>query len=211
MDQHNSITDTNAHTIAELAREANKHSEIMTLDGQLHVVHSDRLKVTALRPASELFAPPPPRIRESVRADAKQSFIDYLKDFDPAQNRLPEDADTLAHIQPLGDPHIFANLATNSFTGIIDYHSAAPATCDHQVVLKLQFSEEWKRWTAISNKLMPQADFARFLEENSSDISVPSGADLLEIASDLSAARKVDFRSAVRLDNGSQKDRKSVV
>ena len=34
---------------------------------------------------------------------------------------------------------------------------------------------------------------------------MPSGAELLEIASDLSAARKVDFRSAVRLDNGSQK------
>ena len=51
-------------------------------------------------------------------------------------------------------------------------------------------------------KTMKQADFAKFIEDNLPDIAEPNGSDLLIISRSLEAKKKVDFESAVRLDNG---------
>ncbi|MCH1933271.1 YfdQ family protein, partial [Shewanella sp. A25] len=77
-------------------------------------------------------------------------------------------------------------------TAIVDYHAPDKAAHGaHVAAMALPYSEEWKAWTAIDGKLMPQREFARFIEENAVDVVAPSGADLLEVVRDLQAVRKV--------------------
>lgn len=94
---------------------------------------------------------------------------------------------------------LFADITGNSIKSLIDYHGPGdPKHVAHVATMALPFSEEWKTWTAINGRLMPQLDFARFLEENAADVAAPSGADLLEACRDLQAVRKVNFKKAVR-------------
>lgn len=94
---------------------------------------------------------------------------------------------------------LFADIAANSIVAQIDYHSPDKAAqIAHRATLTLPFSEEWRLWTEISGRLKEQLEFARFIEENASDIRAPAAADLLEAVRDLQAHRKVSFIKAVR-------------
>jgi uncharacterized protein YfdQ (DUF2303 family) len=128
----------------------------------------------------------PARIQAHPKITSKGSFGDYVRQFSEPGAR------------------IYADLAGGKFVAVLDhaFNASTPSRNLHQATFALQLSEEWKRWSEIDKKLMPQADFARWLEENMADISVPAGADILEIVRDMSAVRKVDFSSAVRLQNG---------
>lgn len=128
------------------------------------------------------------RIKQNVRIDVKDSFVEYVQAFGDDATR------------------IFADLGANRFVAQIDYHvdNGNVGAVEHVATYGLQQSEQWLRWAGISGKLMGQSDFVRFLEENCADISVPDTATLLEICRDFSAKRKVDFREAVRLDNGAR-------
>jgi uncharacterized protein YfdQ (DUF2303 family) len=183
-----------AQAIIEAARESSGVSPVMPRDGREFIVHSDRAEIREITSPSWL-PPAPARIRAHVRADHKASFTEYLAAF----------ADISADPSGgwIGKPIIFADIKLATMTGVLDYHGrGAPTNCDHKATLKLQYSEEWARWSAMSGKLVPQAEFARFLEENAADVLAPSGADLLEICRDMSATKKVDFRQAVNLSNG---------
>ncbi|WP_262983356.1 amine dehydrogenase large subunit [Paracoccus mutanolyticus] len=56
-------------------------------------------------------------------------------------------------------------------------------------------SEEFSRWDEMEGKIHPQAEFARFLEENSVDIGFPEAGTMIEISRDLSTVGQV-FGSA---------------
>lgn len=128
-----------------------------------------------------MIVPAPVRIRQGVTIQTTDSLVDYV-------NRFKTD-----------DTILFADISSNSISARIDYHAPTEAAhLDHTANLILPYSEEWKTWTGASGRLIGQLDFARFLEENSVDITAPSGADLLETCRDLQAHRKVDFRKAVR-------------
>lgn len=183
-----------AQAIIEAARESSDINRVELPDGRAFIVHSDRAEVREITSPS-WQKPAPDRIAAHVRIDHKASFIEYLAGF----------AETGANASSgaIGSPLIFADIKAATMTGVLDYHARQRATnCDHKATLKLQHSEEWNRWAGISGKLKPQAEFARFLEENHADILAPSGADLLEICRDMSATKKVDFRQAVNLSNG---------
>lgn len=95
---------------------------------------------------------------------------------------------------------------TGTFGAIIDYPHAGetgtPKWGEHRSHLNLQTTPEWTRWMEHNNKTKGQTEFAEFLEDNSCDIIQPSGADLLEVALTLQAAKSVNFRQATRLQNG---------
>jgi uncharacterized protein YfdQ (DUF2303 family) len=179
----NDIAQT-AMQIATLAREGVLHKIDLRDGRQLALVHK-HFELKEVAGKSIAYGEAPPRIRASVTLTTADSFVDYLRDFGQGQSRG------------------FASLEKDRIEARLDYHTGGSANfCEHAVALQLQRSEEWRRWDGVSKQLMPQADFARFLEENLGDIERPSGADVLEIVRDLSATQKVDFRSAVRLDNG---------
>lgn len=121
---------------------------------------------------------------------------------------------------------LFADIQKSVIVGAIDYHHAPAITLSevqekdkptsftraetpvarlgsHNVTLALQYSEEWKRWTGMNEKLVEQVDFADFLEENGYDVIDPSGAQLLELCRDIHASSGATVRKVVR--NGAVK------
>jgi uncharacterized protein YfdQ (DUF2303 family) len=134
----------------------------------------------------EQFLPSPLHISEHVSLQDADSFIAYVNDFKTAElSRL------------------FFDVDQEEFLGVLDYHAVdAPAWCAHQASFKPRRSEEFKIWMANNRKVMPQVDFARFLEENLPDVVEPNSADLLAVALTFEAKKSVDFSSGVRLASG---------
>ncbi len=93
-----------------------------------------------------------------------------------------------------------------SVMATLDYHddSKSPTHCAHKAVYNLQTTPEWDLWNQFSSEPMSQGKFARFLEDNLPDIADPPGADLLEMATSFEASTKVQFKSSMRLEDGSR-------
>lgn len=100
---------------------------------------------------------------------------------------------------------IFADVESGRVQSVIDFIALdnTPAHKAQRCVYDAPFSEEWKRWTAISGKQHNQEAFALFIEENRDDVVTPDGATMLELAKTLDAKKKVTFKSGIRLDDGS--------
>jgi uncharacterized protein YfdQ (DUF2303 family) len=101
---------------------------------------------------------------------------------------------------------IFIGQTTGQTTAVLDYDEpAAPAWRRHWAKFNPAFTVEWKRWIEKNEIWQDQRTFAEFIENNVADITKPSGADMLEIASTLEAKTAVEFKSGVRLDNGTHR------
>ncbi len=181
------MQETNLGVIADLAKQADAKI-ITTEDGREFALFHNEMTLKDVTPPG--FVPAQADIiKQAVTLTAKDSFIEYVADFATPNTR------------------IFADLPNARFLAVIDFHEAenpdAPsAPLAHRANLALKVSEEWSRWSGISGKLMAQALFVRFLEENMGDIEEPSGADILELAKDFSALRKVSFSQAYRSQTG---------
>jgi uncharacterized protein YfdQ (DUF2303 family) len=79
---------------------------------------------------------------------------------------------------------------------------AGPGWGDFRASIEFRPTPQWAKWTGIDGKMLPQATFAEFIEDNLADIADPAGARMLEIATHLEATRTVNFKSAMRLSNG---------
>lgn len=176
---------TNADAVAELARAGVVKPEILkTVSGRellvLPVAGGGATHVDVTEDDAQT-APKPGWIDQRVVVQTTDSLIDYVNRFKGAESVL------------------FADIQASRIVGGLDYHGPeAAARVAHRVTLDLPFSIEWKTWTEIDGVLMPQLEFARFLEENAADIVAPDAADLLEVCRDLQARRKVNFTKAVR-------------
>jgi uncharacterized protein YfdQ (DUF2303 family) len=112
--------------------------------------------------------------------------------------------DWLAYWNRFADQHstAFFDVQAARLIGVMDYHSPSSADwCRHQVVYECPVTPEWQRWKNNDGKRMNQAEFARFIEDAIPDITDPSGAEMLEIATSLQVHNKSFFRQAMRLDN----------
>jgi uncharacterized protein YfdQ (DUF2303 family) len=134
----------------------------------------------------ESFLPVPIAARSVVSTRTVKSLVDFT-----AMHKMEGTA-------------IFADVESGKVEAVIDYLSAsnAPTHKAMRCVYMAPFSEEWKRWTAISGKQMSQEAFSLFIEENRDDVVTPDGATMLELAKNLDAKKKVTFKSGLRLDNG---------
>lgn len=134
----------------------------------------------------------PIRIASTVNATSHTSFITYFNRF----------ADS--------DSTIFVDYEKKAFLGILDYHndsheanaSPEPRHCVHKVAYNCPLTPEAKRWLDADGKPMSQFDFAQFIETGALEIIEPAAAEMLEVALTLQAANSVNFRSAIRLQNG---------
>lgn len=172
--------------IIDAARDGVLH-RLTSADGREFVIlrDGDGQRLQEIIPITKAL---PDHTVQAVRIDAKESLVAYVQAYSSG-----------------AETRIFANLGKNQFVAVLDYHNqGGPGACDHRAVFELQESEQWQRWKAISGKLMGQADFVRFLEENCADIAAPSAGELHEICRDFSAKRRVDFREAVRLESGAR-------
>lgn len=156
-----------------------------TLDGGKHpfVVMPDGAFALDL----ERYLPQPVRIKDVRSFFDLASFINYVNAFKASQ--------TL----------IFADNITPNIVALMDYHLPdSPSWCSHKAEYAPRLTTEWMAWSKHEKTVFPQAVFAEFIEDNIADVVSPSGAELLEIAKSLEAKKNLDFKSAVRLSDGTQ-------
>lgn len=114
------------------------------------------------------------------------------------------------------DALICGDYDKDQFFCVLDYHKKldaaggvepAPRThtrpAGHRATLQLRPSNEWRDWSAFEAAgLITQAEFARFLEENASDVVSPEPNRLIEIARDLEVSTGCKFRQKTDLQSG---------
>lgn len=132
--------------------------------------------------------------RQTITVRDITSFSEYAKKHaNPDSTVFANDGweSSLLHVKP-------------SVLAIFDYHGKdKPHHGAHSAKLVPRLSEAWVRWVTFCDKSFGQAEFARFLEENMIDIAEPEGASLVEITRGIQATQKGEFKSGVRLQNGS--------
>lgn len=99
---------------------------------------------------------------------------------------------------------LYGQLNPPKFKAVFNDHDrdSGPGWRDHIATYDCPLSVEWLAWMGSNGKVMPQADFATFIEDNAPDIASPPAADMIEISRTLEAKKKVNFASGIRLDNG---------
>lgn len=99
--------------------------------------------------------------------------------------------------------YIYRDVDAPAIVGVLNGNTKEGAGWgDFRVEIGFRFTPQWKKWKAIDGQMLPQVQFAEFVDDNLGDIVTPTGADMLEIAQYLSATRSVDFKSGVRLSSG---------
>ncbi|MDE2101602.1 MAG: DUF2303 family protein [Patescibacteria group bacterium] len=95
------------------------------------------------------------------------------------------------------------NPETPSIVAVMNGHGKGGAGwADFRVNIAFRKTPQWIRWQGIDGKMLAQAAFAEFIEDNLDDIASPPKADFLEIVTYLQATRTVDFKSGIRLSSG---------
>lgn len=121
------------------------------------------------------FSEIPAKLEAHRHFRSASSFVEYFKQF----------ADKNSII--LADPDSF------TLKAIFDYHIAEPDRDHtqrwqrHTALLTLSKSQQLETWLSNNGKLLPQMEFAEFLQENASDIEKPSAGEMLTISRDLRA------------------------
>lgn len=110
---------------------------------------------------------------------------------------------------------LFSTINPPTFTAVFNHHASGAGWGDHMARYNAPLSPEWKAWTGADAKKLNQLDMAQFLEANMVDVAhiptnhaagepgSPDGATLLEICRTLEATKKVNFKSTMRLADGS--------
>lgn len=107
-----------------------------------------------------------------------------------------------------GFSEVFADLDAGTFTAVLDAHGPEGedvAWQQHRLVLQLQQTLPWKTWLSRDRRMMPQQEFAEFVEDNARDVAAGgkvTAADLLEVAQSFQANTQVKFTSGKRLASG---------
>lgn len=172
---------TEAGVVAALAAKASGAHVVKTDDNREFLIVPEGCSEKEVSDAYGLKLAKPKYIKQTVTIETADSLVDYVNHFKGT------------------DTALFAEISSNRIVALIDYHAASSAAhVAHRAKLELPFSEEWQLWTKISGKLMPQLEFARFLEENAADVRAPDAGELLDACRDLQVRRKVNFTKAVR-------------
>jgi uncharacterized protein YfdQ (DUF2303 family) len=135
----------------------------------------------------------PDHIRQRVTVDTRDSLIGYTNRFSDPSSILIADYDKLT---------IAAHLDWHCHNGGDPIDPLAPRQDAHIARLILRDSEEFVRWNKLQGKLIEQAEFAQFLEENSEDIQTPSPAEMVELSRDLEGVAGQKFKAGNRLESG---------
>lgn len=128
----------------------------------------------------------PVRKSGTVQANDTESYI-------AAVNRFHNEKHTV----------IYAALKPASFMAVLNDHTVeANQWRDHRVAFSLGNSKEFDLWSAECKQDMSQEKFAFFIEDNLPDFKNPTGAKMLELALNFKVNRKVNFKSAMNLADG---------
>ncbi|QPS09599.1 YfdQ family protein [Delftia acidovorans] len=139
----------------------------------------------------------PTRKKGTVQLNDAESFIAVVNDQKGESTRL------------------FSTIEPPTFTAVFNHIAFGTGWGDHQARYNAPLAPEWKAWTGMDGKKVGQVDLAQFIESNLVDVvfiaadpatrepGSPDGSTLLEVCRTLEAKKKVDFKSSVRLSDGS--------
>lgn len=146
----------------------------------------------------EFLLPAPVRKRANVTLNDTGSFIAYVKKHGSLDNAtIYADADF--------------EKQTATLKAIVNDHGSEPTAAtwrDHTATYQPIKTVEWKRWNDNDGAYhaMPQDQFAAFLEENMGDIAtvegMPTGTEMLRMATEFEATADKRFKSKVNLQGG---------
>ncbi|XMN09349.1 DUF2303 family protein [Streptomyces griseobrunneus] len=122
---------------------------------------------------------------------------------------LVRDVDSfLAYFDKHGDDHseVYADVERRTITAVLDAHTGEDARWGgHRVELHLRETSAWRAWTSMDGQLVPQGQFAEFIEDNLVDLVEPTAATMLELAESFEVTTSAEFQSSQRLDSGARK------
>lgn len=171
------MTDANStETVARLAIQAAGAIESFSMpDGRQFIVHPPGFVHKDVSLPQNVKPPLPTYVKETVAVQTKDALVEYVERF-KTDNTV-----------------IFADIEDDRVVAVIDYHEpkGAAAITSHRAILDLPKAHQWSTWCGIEGAMMRQADFAKFIEENSEDISSPAGASLLEMVLDLEKSKHI--------------------
>ena len=144
----------------------------------------------------------PDRVKRTVKLTDAESFLNYLRGYLGEEGYAgPIQA---AGSTPTGELEVWASADQRTVTAYLD---GLDGWRKHTAILTLDHSREWAEWAAIDGKLLPQVQFAQFIEDHISTIGFPDGAQLLDICQTLQANTNVDYKSSTVLANGQRQFR----
>lgn len=189
------LNDTKTETIARDVL-ASCNQAAREVHGTPVVILPEGFKVAEL--ASLL--PVPARKRGTAVLNDAESFVAVVIDQKTAETR------------------IFSTINPPTFTAVFNHNAATAGWGDHKAQYNAPLAPEWLAWTAMDGKKVGQVDLAQFIENNlvdvvfidktaegtpAGEVGSPDGSTLLEVCRTLEAKKKVDFKSAIRLADGS--------
>ncbi|CAM5365379.1 MULTISPECIES: DUF2303 family protein [Streptomyces] len=122
---------------------------------------------------------------------------------------LVRDVDSfLAYFDKHGDDNseVYADVERRTITAVLDAHTGENARWGgHRVELHLRETSAWRAWTSMDGQLVPQGQFAEFIEDNLVDLVEPTAATMLELAESFEVTTSAEFQSSQRLDSGARK------
>ncbi len=140
------------------------------------------------------IAPLPDHVVQRVTLYELESFTAYVKRY--------QKSETLVFVQ--------TGVSGATFEAVFDYHQAEKdggdqvQHCSHIAEYPCPHSKEWQAWAGNNAKAMSQDAFAKFLDDNSVDITAPDSATLLEIVQDFEASINVDFSAKITPKTGAK-------
>lgn len=125
------------------------------------------------------FWPSPPRRTGVARFEDVDSFVHYVEDN--------------------GGASLYADAAAASIVAVFEDHSdMGPGWADFRAVLTLPPTPEWEAWSRIDGLIeMTGTEFAEHIEDWRHTIAEPATADLIDMARNFRATRKVEFTDEV--------------
>ena len=149
----------------------------------------------------EKYLPAPARKQGTTTLNDAESFVAIVLDQKNDATRL------------------FSTINPPTFTAVFNHTAEGAGWGDHKAKYNAPISPEWGAWGKVDKQKLNQVDMAQFLESNLVDIAhilkadattdkpaevgSPDGATMLEICRTLAAKKDVEFKSAVRLGDGS--------
>ena len=186
------ITTATARVVEQLTREAVEPHQV---EPGLYLAPDAETgsRVIDVRDQIQRTKDHPLRKTGAVTLTQHDSFTAYL-----AKHALPE-------------TELWADIDKDRVVAVINAHSGyaedldtegAAGWGDHRATLKLVTTQDWRDWTDNSGKMLPQTEFAEFVEQHLPNFVRPAAADMLELAQTIKGHTKVSFESSKRVKSG---------
>lgn len=127
------------------------------------------------------------------------SFIDYLARQTDGDSDEYTEVTSEEYSHGSGRLELWASIDDRQIRAILDGYDGLRK---HTATLSLRISSEWDEWATIDGKLLPQVEFAGFIQDHISTIGEPAGAVLVDICETLVGSTDVNWKSQSLDANG---------